>query len=66
MAWLVVEQDCSEWIYDLEPSKRGRGAKLPNHWTTYGAGSEIELPKGSIEKLIGKTLTWEDDAVELT
>lgn len=25
----------------------------------------IELPKGSIEKLIGKKLTWEDEPVEL-
>lgn len=25
----------------------------------------IELPKGSIKKLIGRDLTWEDDAVEL-
>ena len=25
---------------------------------------DIDLPKGSIEKLIGKTLTWEDEAVE--
>lgn len=25
----------------------------------------VELPKGSIKKLIGRDLTWEDDAVEL-
>lgn len=25
----------------------------------------VELPKGSIEKLIGKKLTWEDDPVEI-
>ena len=25
---------------------------------------DIDLPKGSIEKLIGKTLTWDDEAVE--
>lgn len=24
----------------------------------------LTLPKGTIEKLIGKSLTWEDDAVE--
>jgi len=25
----------------------------------------VELPKGSIEKLIGRKLTWEDESVEL-
>ena len=27
--------------------------------------NKITLPKGSIEKLIGKKLTWEDEPVEL-
>ena len=26
---------------------------------------EIELPKGSIYKLIGKELTWDDEPIEL-
>lgn len=26
----------------------------------------VELPKGSIKKLIGRELTWEDEPVELT
>ena len=26
---------------------------------------DIKLPQGSIEKLIGKTLTWEDEPVEI-
>ena len=29
-----------------------------------GSG-EVELPKGSIKKLIGRELTWEDEPVEL-
>lgn len=28
-------------------------------------GRVFEIPKGSIEKLIGKKLTWEDEPVEL-
>lgn len=27
--------------------------------------TEIEIPKGSIEKLIGRNLTWEDEPVEI-
>lgn len=29
------------------------------------AKSDISLPKGSIKKLIGRDLTWEDNPVEL-
>ena len=29
-----------------------------------GTPAYIELPTGSIERLIGRKLTWEDDAVE--
>ena len=35
-------------------------------WTiSYDATSCIELPKGSIEKLIGKKLTWRNNPVEI-
>ena len=31
----------------------------------YPIGSMVLLPTGTIKKLIGKDLTWEDDSVEL-
>lgn len=30
----------------------------------YYKGHSIELPKGTIEKLIGRNLTWKDECVE--
>lgn len=39
------------------------------YWEGFRDGSfkdkPIELPKGTIKKLIGKDLTWEDDPVEI-
>ena len=44
-----------------------------NKWAAHWSSDEIDplpegaiiLPKGSIKKLIGRDLTWKDDAVEL-
>ena len=38
---------------------------LEKQWRNNYVYRSIELPKGSIEKLIGKTLTWADDPYEL-
>ena len=64
MAWVVIDEDSTEYIFDSEPKR--------NELLYYGfwAGIDeeaqsVELPKGSIEKLIGKKLTWEDEPVEL-
>lgn len=44
------------WVEDFSGEEIGRfGVFLPR----------IELPKGVIEKIIGRTLTWDDEAVEL-
>lgn len=62
MAWLVVEKDLSEWIYQEKPYKNSvNGIYLP----TDKKGVYIELPGGSIFKLIGRKLTFEDDPVEI-
>lgn len=43
--------------------------KWANGWSSDKSDSlpffGVELPKGSIEKLIGKKLTWNDEPVEL-
>ena len=61
MAFLAVDKDGEEYIYDSEPV-RYRYDRFPHwdcdtHW--------IELPDGSIEKLIGRKLTWDDEPVEI-
>ena len=57
MAFVATDLDGREHIYPKEP-KRERG-------TWYSAGY-IELPSGTIKKLTGRDLTFDDDPVELT
>lgn len=65
MAWLAVDYDRGEYIYDYKPVRRG--------YLTWGQesidgeelGDCVELPKGTIKKIIGRELTWEDEPVEL-
>lgn len=59
IAYVAVDGDTgNECIYDKKP-KRCLG-----FWKTEN-GVYVDLPKGTIEKLIGKKLTWEDEPVAL-
>ena len=71
MAWVAVDEDGREGIFDEYPQRKvdvcGEGL-----WSDYWCGpleehfgSRINLPKGSIKKLIGRDLTWNDEPVEL-
>ena len=63
MAYVAVDKNEEEWIYSYKPV-RCHEYKRWQPEMQYGYHS-IELPKGTIEKLIGKKLTWEDEPVEL-
>jgi hypothetical protein len=56
MAWLA--KDACEMIFDYCPE---RGAIF---WAEE-RNDGIELPEGSIKKLIGRDLTWNDEPVEI-
>ena len=60
MAYLCVNPDGEELIFSDLP-KRGKW-----YWE-YNWSNDVcvELPHGSIAKLIGRELTWEDEPVEL-
>ena len=58
MAWVATDQNGEEWIYEAMPV---RGDTV---WYS-SVGDYIELSKGSIKKLIGRDLTWQDEPVEL-
>lgn len=61
MAWVAVNKYNREYIYEEKPKRCYQEV-----WSqTSLAYDVIELPKGSIKKLIGRELTWSDDAVEL-
>ena len=59
MAFVAVDQNGEEWIYERNPT---RGIDSFCDVTIDG---QIELPSGSIKKLIGRDLTWDDEPVEL-
>lgn len=56
MAWLALKLNGQECISNIKP----------DIWCVnnedYGI---VEIPKGSIKKLIGRELTWGDEPVEL-
>lgn len=58
MAWVAVDMDNTEWIFQEKPFRADDG-----YW--YGDSQFIYIPEGSIKRLIGRELSWEDNCVEL-
>lgn len=56
MAWVAVDKIGEELISRTEPFRVG------DYWIGY---SIFLLPKGSIKKLIGRDLSYDDEPVEL-
>ena len=56
MAWVAVDKIGEELILRTEPFRVG------DYWIGY---SIVHLPKGSIKKLIGRDLSYDDEPVEL-
>lgn len=56
IAWVVVDKISEELISRTEPFRVG------DYWI---GNSIFHLPKGSIKKLIGRDLTFDDEPVEL-
>lgn len=67
MAYLCVNRNGDELICNSEPT---RNKKYP-YWDAFESiecemiDFSIELPNGSIKKLIGKSLTWDDNPIEI-
>lgn len=64
MAWLAIDRNGRESVFDQKPERYGdvwvlsqRGGHIRN--------SFVELPIGSIRKLIGKQITWSDEPIEI-
>jgi len=60
MAWVAVEKDNSEWIF------RDKPVRETEIWMnkTCAVGM-VQIPIGTIEKIIGKQITWDDEAHEI-
>jgi len=57
MAYAAVDEDGDEYLYAYCPY-RGRDVWRADEGC-------VQIPRGSIEKLTGRILTWEDEPVEL-
>ena len=69
MAWLAVNKEYAECIFDNKPERH----EYYHYWEDIAYTERdddfyntcIELPQGTIKKLIGRELTWEDEPVEI-
>lgn len=60
MAYVAVNKNGTEYIYPEKPFR------LTESWTGIRMNTTpISLPTGTIEKLIGRKLTWKDKPVKL-
>lgn len=59
MAWVAVDKNGEEWIYNSEPNR------CEETFAGMIGEGQLELQIGSIKKLIGRELTWCDEPVEL-
>lgn len=61
MSYVAVDKNSEEWVYEAKP------IRCPEYkrWQPTNGNGWVFLPRGSIEKLIGRKLTWEDESVEL-
>lgn len=62
MAYLCVDKDGTEVIYDACPK---RGETIWRPMRRLYSSQYVELPKGTIAKLIGREMTWEDEPVKI-
>jgi len=60
MAWVAVDKNGLEYIYVIKPYRGGITWCVAERESCL-----VMLPEGSIEKLIGRKLTWNDEPVEL-
>ncbi|WP_296864495.1 hypothetical protein [uncultured Methanobrevibacter sp.] len=68
MAYLCVDKNGDEKIFDSCPTRDGFGDEdtfwmIFDYYDTPDYG--INLPKGSIQRLIGRELTWKDEPVNI-
>lgn len=61
MAWVCKSYTDMELVFEDRPTR------IKLHWkpSTNSDTNCVILPNGSIKKLIGRNLTWEDNCVEL-
>lgn len=61
MAWLAVDRDGTELCF------HGKPERLKSRWVLNDQDTkEVHvLPKGAIERFLGRKITWEDEPIEI-
>lgn len=57
--WLAIDKDGTEWRFNEKPFR-----DKEDIWMVSDEAEIKLLPKGTIKKLIGRDLSWNDDPVE--
>ena len=65
MAYLAVDKDGSEWVWNCRPLRNKYRGRWESLYSEYGEYRCVKLPNGSIEKLIGKSMTWADEPYQM-
>lgn len=69
MAWVAVDLDGTEVVYDKKPirgkDKWGAVSSLTSTFSNDDFFDFVVLPRGSIKKLIGRELNWSSEPFEL-
>ena len=60
MAWVVVSKSNNEYIFEVKPCRT-----FGDTWDVAQPFSGFRIPQGSIKKLIGRELKWQDEPIEL-
>lgn len=64
MAWLAIDKNGDEHIFSERPFIHRDMIYHGDYWQS-GSGVVIDLPKGCIETILGLSLTWDDNAIEI-
>ena len=62
--WLAKERDGKEVIFKYKPKREMFTGRWNDEKYHFLPNSRIILPKGTIEKIIGKKLKWKDEPVK--
>lgn len=62
--YIAVDEDGKEFLYDRMPERKHYFGK--NLWTVHQDSIKVMLlPKGTVESILGRSLTWADEPVEV-
>ena len=67
LGWIAVDQCGEEWTYNEKPYRMNPNQWNKGYWLTGNCerDSSMKLDDGTIYLMIGRTLTWKDEPVEL-